>query len=108
LKRISSATAIRFLRDHHDITVLLIEHDMGMVMEISDDIIVLDRGCYCQENPSRSSMMKRLLPPTWVRMRSGGQSMSEPLLAFRGVDVFAGVIQALTGFLEVNKVKPWR
>ncbi|MGY3942385.1 ATP-binding cassette domain-containing protein [Aeromonas tecta] len=35
---------IRFLRDHHGITVLLIEHDMGMVMEISDHIIVLDHG----------------------------------------------------------------
>lgn len=33
---------IRFLRQHHGITVLLIEHDMGM--EISDHIIVLDRG----------------------------------------------------------------
>ncbi|QIT28944.1 ABC transporter ATP-binding protein [Raoultella terrigena] len=35
---------IRFLRQHHGITVLLIEHDMGMVMKISDHIIVLDRG----------------------------------------------------------------
>ena len=35
---------IRLLRQHHGITVLLIEHDMGMVMEISDHIIVLDRG----------------------------------------------------------------
>ncbi|MBR7398939.1 ABC transporter ATP-binding protein C-terminal domain-containing protein, partial [Klebsiella variicola] len=35
---------IRFLRDNHGITVLLIDHDMGMVMEISDYIIVLDHG----------------------------------------------------------------
>lgn len=35
---------IRFLRQHHGITVLLIEHDMGMVMEISDLVIVLDHG----------------------------------------------------------------
>lgn len=35
---------IRFLRQYHGITVLLIEHDMGMVMEISDRVIVLDHG----------------------------------------------------------------
>ncbi|WP_313551508.1 ATP-binding cassette domain-containing protein [Pseudomonas sp.] len=35
---------IRHLRDEHRITVLLIEHDMGMVMSISDHIVVLDHG----------------------------------------------------------------
>ena len=28
----------------HDLTVVLIEHDMGMVMSISDHIVVLDHG----------------------------------------------------------------
>ncbi|BBP76274.1 ABC transporter ATP-binding protein [Pseudomonas gingeri NCPPB 3146 = LMG 5327] len=35
---------IRRLRDEHDMTVLLIEHDMGMVMDICDHIVVLDHG----------------------------------------------------------------
>ena len=32
------------LRDEHGISILLIEHDMGVVMEISDHIVVLDYG----------------------------------------------------------------
>jgi branched-chain amino acid transport system ATP-binding protein len=37
-------TLLRFIRDKHGISVLLIEHDMGVVMEISDHIVVLDYG----------------------------------------------------------------
>ncbi len=38
------AELIEQLRDEHQVTVLLIEHDMGLVMDISDHIIVLDYG----------------------------------------------------------------
>ncbi len=35
---------IQFLRSNHDLTVLVIEHDMGLVMRISSHIVVLDHG----------------------------------------------------------------
>lgn len=35
---------LRFIRDESGVGVLLIEHDMSMVMEISDHIVVLDHG----------------------------------------------------------------
>ena len=35
---------LQFIRQKHDTSILLIEHDMGVVMEISDHIVVLDYG----------------------------------------------------------------
>ncbi len=35
---------LQYIRKEHDTSVLLIEHDMGVVMEISDHIVVLDYG----------------------------------------------------------------
>ena len=43
---------IRFIRDEHGVSVLLIEHDMGVVMEISDHIIVLDYGLKISDGSS--------------------------------------------------------
>jgi branched-chain amino acid transport system ATP-binding protein len=35
---------LRTIRNEHGTSILLIEHDMGVVMEISDHIVVLDHG----------------------------------------------------------------
>jgi branched-chain amino acid transport system ATP-binding protein len=35
---------LRFVRDKHATSILLIEHDMSVVMEISDHVVVLDYG----------------------------------------------------------------
>jgi branched-chain amino acid transport system ATP-binding protein len=35
---------LQFIRSEHGTSILLIEHDMGVVMEISDHIVVLDYG----------------------------------------------------------------
>ncbi len=40
------------LRDQ-GITVLVVEHDMGLVMEVSDEIVVIDRGRKIAEGPPR-------------------------------------------------------
>ncbi len=38
------ADTIKGLRDRHDLTVLLVEHHMGMVMGMSDSLVVLNFG----------------------------------------------------------------
>ena len=38
------ARLIRAMRDDRDVTILLVEHHMGLVMEVSDQVVVLDFG----------------------------------------------------------------
>jgi branched-chain amino acid transport system ATP-binding protein len=42
---------LRRLRDEHATSILLIEHDMSVVMEISDHVIVLDHGVKIADGP---------------------------------------------------------
>ena len=42
------------IRRHHDVAILLIEHDMRVVMQISDHIVVLDHGvCIADGTPQQ-------------------------------------------------------
>ncbi len=45
------ARFLRMLRDDHATSILLIEHDMSVVMEISDHVIVLDHGVKIADGP---------------------------------------------------------
>jgi branched-chain amino acid transport system ATP-binding protein len=44
---------LRSIRDEHQTTVLLIEHDMSVVMEVSDSIVVLEHGKKIAEGNAR-------------------------------------------------------
>ena len=39
------------IRKQHDTSILLIEHDMSVVMEISDHVVVLDYGVRIADGP---------------------------------------------------------
>ncbi len=42
------------IRTEHGLSILLIEHDMALVMEISDHVVVLDHGaCICDGPPAK-------------------------------------------------------
>lgn len=47
----SLAKSIREIRDRFQVAVLLIEHDMGLVMDICERIVVLDHGVTICEGP---------------------------------------------------------
>ena len=47
------STLIRRIRDDHDLTVLLVEHHMGLVMSITEHVVVLDFGVKIAEGDPR-------------------------------------------------------
>lgn len=48
------AKTIRFIRDHFDMTILLIEHDMNFVSDLCDEITVLNFGTVLAEGDTKT------------------------------------------------------
>ena len=68
---------LQFIRREHATSILLIEHDMSVVMEISDHIVVLDYGVKIADgtpaaDPQRSEGDRRLSRRRGRRGREGG------------------------------------
>ena len=50
------ARTIRFIRDHFDMTILLIEHDMGFVSELCDELTVLSFGTVLAQGETKTAL----------------------------------------------------
>jgi len=62
------AKTIRFIRDHFDMTILLIEHDMGFVSELCDEITVLNFGTMLCEGKTKEALQN----PEVIKAYIGG------------------------------------
>ncbi len=78
------------------ITILLVEHDMSLVMKVSDEIVVINYGQKIAEGPPRDQTVidGKSSRPTWAERWT--------MLDLRGVNAYYGSIQALKNvFLKV-------
>ena len=82
----SSTSSCASIRDEHGTSILLIEHDMSVVMEISDHVVVLDYGTKISDGtPVRGAERSRASSPPIsasrtrkrsTQGRSGGRRMN--------------------------------
>ena len=94
---------IRFVREHFDMTVLLIEHDMKLVGGICEELTVLNFGQVLIQGET-SAVLK---DPTVITAHRGRIRRNETMAnvgSKRTLQVYYGVIQALKGIsFHVNQ-----
>ena len=92
----SSATSCASIRDEFELSVLLVEHHMAMVMAISEQIVVLDFGCKIAEGAARrrsaTTPRHRGLPrerrrrDRAARGRGAARAATAPVRVLHGLD----------------------
>jgi ABC-type branched-subunit amino acid transport system ATPase component len=93
------------IRQEHATSILLIEHDMSVVMQISDHVVVLDYGVKISDGTPEAVRNDQKVVAAYLGVedeevakgRGGGRAVTNPLLAVRGVKTYYGKIVALKG-----------
>ena len=96
------------LRDERDLTILLVEHHMSLVMRVSDHVNVLSFGRQDRLGPAGAGAVRpgrhRGVPGCGADARVAGGTRVSALLQLEGVEARYGQVQALRGItLEVTE-----